>query len=330
MEHGGKHYPHGGLHKMEHGGKHEGLMDYTDYKADGSTALNTDTVDFLTQEMNSEEKELFMDMYSQGLIDYRNIKGLLRQGKPMSASNFRENVLKDPEGPATQANLTNEYGKLFGSGMKERRVRNAPLSGKQTRGRQVKVNMYHPQASRMDKDDILIPSGEKAEDIDRIEPRKATTIPTERPSQDLTMRMREVPERAEQIVEEVEEQEVIETLSPEMPPSPMKFDIQGRSDRTGTGGPGGSSDVPTQADTGLYGITGPRPTFKLLKEEEGGTREGGGKLYKRGGLAMLAKRARKADMGMKYNSAKYGRRYGQGGRMSNQELAKLLSKYNVR
>ena len=320
---------HGGLHKMEHGGKHEGLIDYTDYNADGSTALNPDTVDFLTQEMNSEEKELFMDMYSQGLIDYRNIKNLLRQEKPMSASNFRENVLKDPEGPATQANLTNEYGKLFGSGMKEKRVRNAPLSGKQTRGRQVKVNIYHPQASRMDKDDILIPSGEKAEDIDRIEPRKATTIPTERPSQDLTMRMREVPERAEQIVEEVEEQEVIETLSPEMPPSPMKFDIQGRSDRTGFGD---SSDVPTQTDQGLYGFpTGNNPLgggFRVLKDDE--TREGGGKLYKRGGLAMLAERARKADMGMKYNSAKYGRRYGQGGRMSNQELAKLLSKYNVR
>lgn len=292
MEHGGKHYPHGGLHKMEHGGKHEGLMDYTDYKADGSTALNTDTVDFLTQEMNSEEKELFMDMYSQGLIDYRNIKGLLRQGRPMSATNFRENVLKNPEGPATQANLTNEYGKLFGSGMKERRVRNAPLSGKQTRGRQVNVNMYHPQASRMDKDDILIPSGEKGEDIGRIEPLEATAIPTERPEQDITMRTREVPERTEQIVEE---QEVVETLSPEMPPSPMKFDIQGRSDRTGTGGEGGSSDVPTQADAGLYGMNAPRQNFRVLKEGE--TREKGGKLYRYGGLAMLAKKLSKQQWG---------------------------------
>ncbi len=108
----------------------------------------------------------------------------------------------------------------------------------------------------------------------------------------------------------------------------MKFDIQGRSDRTGTGGPGGSSDVPTQADTGLYGITAPRQNFRLLKEDE--SRENGGKLYRNGGLAMLARRSRQAAMGMKYNSAKHERKYNQGGRMTNQELGRLLSKYNVR
>lgn len=37
-------------------------------------------------------------------------------------------------------------------------------------------------------------------------------------------------------------------------------------------------------------------------------------------------------MGMKYKVAKHGMKHGHGGkrRMSNQELAKMLSKYNVR
>lgn len=282
----------------EHGGKHEGLIDYRNYKADGSTALNTDTVDFLTQEMNEEEKELFMDMYSQGLIDYRGIKTNLRRQKPLSASAFRKNVLKNPEGPATQANLTNEYGKFLGSGMRERTVRRTPLTGKQTRGRQVKVNIYYPEASRMDEDDILIPQGEKGKDVGRIQPLEATEIPIERRERDITMRTMEAPEQI------AEEQEVVEDSSPELPPSQMRFDIQGRSDRTGTGGEGGSSDVPTQADAGLYGTTEPQQSFRLLKEGE--TREKGGRLYKQGGKR----------------------------RISNQELAKILakmlSKYNVR
>ena len=80
-------------------------------------------------------------------------------------------------------------------------------------------------------------------------------------------------------------------------------------------------------------MNNPMGGFRVLKEGEElktGGKLTGNKLYKRGGLAMLARRSRQAAMGMKYNSAKHGRKYNQGGRMTNQELGRLLSKYNVR
>jgi len=255
--------------KMDEGGKNpKGLIDYRDYKADGSTALNTDTVDFLTQEMDSEEKELFMDMYSQGLVDYRAVKSLLRQEKPMNVSLFRKGVLKDPEGPATQANLTNEYGKLFGSGMKERRVKNRPLAGKQLRGRLVDVNVFYPTASRMDEDDILIPSGEKGEDIGPIEPLKATAIPIERREQDITMRMRELPERTEEIVEEQEVEDIPETLAP----GPSQIDL------------GIPEPIYTDYTGGMETLaTGPFQQQERLISEQMENQADGGRVYDKGG-----------------------------------------------
>jgi len=87
-----------------------------DYKQ--GAPLTENQLEFLTQSLSGEERELFQDMYSQGLIEPSSVKSMFRQGKPMSGSDFRTSVLKDADGPATAANLNREFGKMFGDGMK--------------------------------------------------------------------------------------------------------------------------------------------------------------------------------------------------------------------
>ena len=87
-----------------------------DYK--GGQPLTENQLGFLTQSLSDEERELFQDMYSQGLIEPSSVKSMFQQGKPMSGSDFRTSVLKDADGPATTANLNREFGKMFGDGMK--------------------------------------------------------------------------------------------------------------------------------------------------------------------------------------------------------------------
>ena len=296
-------------------------------------------IDFFTAGWGDQTKADFIKGIDAEVINENSLSeaGSVGNKSQVSEASFIENMYKggDPS-KGFKSSLTNRQGEL------EYKTRDNlnPFAGKQLEasrfGNDNLVRFGAPDVYTytegtkepvVEERPVIDPTPVVEEKVDMEEvTTKDPVVVKKTPTKDI------VPVKEEVVVEE--EGEVVEEEIPVLtgdqpgPPPPMKFDIQGRSDRTGTGGPGGSSDVPTQADTGLYGITAPRQTFRLLKEGE--TREGGGKLYKRGGLAMLAERARKADMGMKYNSAKYGRRYGQGGRMSNQELAKLLSKYNVR
>ena len=287
-------------------------------------------LDFLTPGWGDQTKADFVKGITSGVVEEGEST---RGGKQVSEDSFIQSMYKggDPS-KGFRRSLTDSKGNLK---LKER---DTPLSGGlQTRGRQGTSNkvIFDPSQTYTYtegvKDEEVIEDEKIIEDEQIVEEQIVEEkIPVKDPVKTPTVVKKDiVPVKEEVVVEdkgEVVEQE-IPVLTGDKP-GPMKFDIKGRSDRTGTGGPGGSSDVPTQADTGLYGITAPRQNFRLLKEGE--TREGGGKLYRHGGLTMLARRSRQAAMGMKYNSAKHGKRYGQGGRMSNQELGRLLSKYNVR
>ena len=307
-----------------------GLINLEDYPS------FNDRVNFFTAGWGDQTRADFLKGISAGLINEASISGRHQQ---ISEDSFKENVYKggDPSKGYRNA-LTNKDGNLE---LKNR----SGFGGDQTRGSQVENNAltFEPSQSytytegveEVIEDDQTVVEDDQIQDEQTVVEEKVDVdeIPKKDPVKPPTVVKKDFIPVEEKVVVE-DEGEVVEEEIPVLtgdqpgPPPPMKFDIQGRSDRTGTGGPGGSSDVPTQADTGLYGITAPRQNFRLLKEGE--TREGGGKLYRHGGLAMLARRSRQAAMGMKYNSAKHGRKYNQGGRMTNQELGRLLAKYNVR
>lgn len=144
-----------------------------DYK--GGQPLTENQLAFLTQSLSDEERELFQDMYSQGLIHNDSVKSMFRQGKPMSGSDFRASVLKDADGPATTANLTNKYGKAFKDGMKGLGTSGAgrTIQG----GNKVDVNVYRLQA---DQDvDPTYGQDPKGEDMAMIDPRQPDSIPAE-------------------------------------------------------------------------------------------------------------------------------------------------------
>ena len=288
-------------------------------------------LDFLTAGWGDQTKADFLKGITSGVIEEGESTG---GGKQVSEDSFIQSMYKggDPS-RGFRRSLTDSKGNLK---LKER---DTPLSGGlQTRGRQGVSNkvIFDPSQTYTYtegvKDEEVI-EDEKIVEDDKIVDEQIVEeqiveeeIPVKDPVKTPTVVKKDIVPVEEKVVVEdkgevVEEEIPVLTGDQPGPPPPMKFDIQGRSDRTGTGGAGGSSDVPTQADTGLYGITAPRQNFRLLKEGE--TREGGGKLYRHGGLAMLARRSRQAAMGMKYNQG--GKR-----RMSNQELGRLLAKYNVR
>ena len=144
-----------------------------DYKQ--GAPLTENQLEFLTQSLSDEERELFQDMYSQGLIRNDSVKSMFQQGKPMSASDFRESVLKDADGPATTANLTNRYGKMFNKGMKGLGTSGAgrTIQG----GNKVHANVYRLQA---DQDvDPTYGQDPKGEDMAMIDPRQPDSIPAE-------------------------------------------------------------------------------------------------------------------------------------------------------
>ena len=296
-------------------------------------------LDFLTPGWGDQTKADFLKGIASGVIEEGEST---RGGKQVSEDSFIQSMYKggDPS-KGFKRSLTDPKGNLK---LKER---DTPLAGGlQTRGRLGVSNkvIFDPSQTYTYtegvKDEEVIEDEKIVEDDQIVDDQTVVEekvdmeeVTTKDPVKTPTVVKKDiVPVEEKDVVEDkgevVEEEIPVLTGDQPGPPPPMKFDIQGRSDRTGTGGPGGSSDVPTQADTGLYGITAPRQNFRLLKEGE--TREGGGKLYRHGGLAMLARRSRQAAMGMKYNSAKHGRKYNQGGRMTNQELGRLLAKYNVR
>lgn len=144
-----------------------------DYK--GGQPLTENQLGFLTQSLSDEERELFQDMYSQGLIDNSSVKSMFRQGKPMSGSDFRASVLKDADGPATTANLTNRYGKMFNEGMKGLGTSGA---GRTVQGgKKVHANVYRLQA---DQDvDPTYGQDPKGEDMAMIDPRQPDSTPAE-------------------------------------------------------------------------------------------------------------------------------------------------------
>ena len=143
-----------------------------DYKQ--GAPLTENQLEFLTQSLSDEERELFQDMYSQGLIDNSSVKSMFRQGKPMSGSDFRASVLKDADGPATTANLNREFGKMLGDGMKSR-TQGSGLAKIQGYGG--KANVYRLQA---DQDvDPTYGQDPKGEDMAMIDPRQPDSIPAE-------------------------------------------------------------------------------------------------------------------------------------------------------
>ena len=143
-----------------------------DYKQ--GAPLTENQLEFLTQSLSDEERELFQDMYSQGLIRNDSVKSMFQQGKPMSASDFRESVLKDADGPATTANLNREFGKMFDDGMKSR-TQGSGLAKIQGYGG--KANVYRLQA---DQDvDPTYGQDPKGEDMAMIDPRQPDSIPAE-------------------------------------------------------------------------------------------------------------------------------------------------------
>jgi hypothetical protein len=300
-----------------------GLINLEDY-----SSFN-DRVNFFTAGWGDQTRADFVKGISSGVIEE---VGSTR-GRQVSEDSFIQNMYKggDPS-RGFRGSLTNKDGEL---GVKTKRG----SGGDQLKGRLVDANVvnFDPSESYTYtegvKDEEVIQDEKIVEDETPVVEDDQTVveekvdvdeIPVKDPLKTpIVVKKDIVPVKEDGSVKD--EGEVVEDEIPVLtgnqpgPPPPMKFNIQGRSDRTGTGGPGGSSDVPTQADTGLYGITGPRQNFRLIKEDE--TRENGGKLYRHGGLAMLARRSRQAAMGRKYN---------QGGRMTNQELGRLLAKYNVR
>ncbi len=165
-------YKHGGTHPTE---KERGIR-AQDYKQ--GQPLTENQLGFLTQSLSDEERELFQDMYSQGLIRNDSVKSMFQQGKPMSASDFRESVLKDSDGPATTANLNREFGKMFGDGMKSQ-TQGSGLAKAQ--GYAGKVNSYTLKADR----DVDPTYGQdpKGEDMAMIDPRQPDSIPQDREKQ---------------------------------------------------------------------------------------------------------------------------------------------------
>ena len=174
-----------------------------DYK--GGQPLTENQLEFLTQSLSDEERELFQDMYSQGLIHNDSVKSMFRQGKPMSASAFRASVLKNADGPATTANLNREFGKMFGDGMKTQ-SQGSGLAKIQGYGG--KANVYRLQADQdwspevLEEpiDDPIEPTGSSTDEIkhDPLKPLQPDVIPRD-PDKSL--------EIIEQLIEKKEEKE---------------------------------------------------------------------------------------------------------------------------
>lgn len=294
---GGRMYEHGGTHPTE---KERGIR-AQDYK--GGQPLTENQLGFLTQSLSDKERELFQDMYSQGLIDNSSVKSMFRQGKPMSGLDFRESVLKDADGPATSANLNREFGKMFGDGMKTQ-TQGSGLAkvmgyGGQANVYKLKVDQDYtePKKEIPEKEEVVeeVVVEEQPEDLipaDTIE----AEVPVTRPPRAIR---EEIP-----VEEEVVEEVPATTPKPNFGAMPDLGIGLPRSDRTGSG------DVPTQSEMGLYGEDD-RPIgggIKLIKKP---TNEKGGKLYAQGGkqmspalMAYLQKYQQKFAMGGSYKVKK--------------------------
>ena len=272
--------------------------------------LSEGQLTLLTNNWSDADRNLFSEMYNAGLVDGRIFKSNFKSGRPLSASNFRERVLKDPQGDASVENLTLKHRKLFDKSLKDPNFRSALFSNQVKSNRVLNIdddrafNYEVPEVEEVIQDEKIVedetPVVEEKVNVDEIPVKDPVKTPT-------VVKKDIVPQ---EVVVEKEEEEVVDEIPlltlPDDSPRPMKYNVELQGDY-----------FPGSAPIRGRGFEERDDTFD---PENPGLRSKGGKLYRRGGLAMLAKR------GMKYNQG--GR--SSSGRMTNQELGRLLSKYNVR
>jgi hypothetical protein len=300
-----------------------GVINLEDYPS-FSKRLN-----FLTAGWGDQTRADFVKGLTSEVVDETELG---TTGKQISEDSFVQTMYKggDPS-RGFKRSLTNNDGEL------EKKTRDTPLTGGLvTRGRQVDSNKVRFEPS----DSYIYTEGEKEvipeeEEVIKLEEEKIPVveeeiipvddeiIPTKELRKPEVIKEKDIipgppPPPAEK--EKTEEEEEVELLEVDDKPDLGYYDVSGDVKPLHTDYTGGSSTLAT----GPYSqhqraveqqINNPYTTFKPLKT--------GGKLYKRGGLAMLAKRA---AMGKKYNTG--GRP--SGNRMTNQELASLLAKYRVK
>jgi len=299
-----------------------GLINLEDY-----SSFN-DRVNFFTAGWGDQTRSDFIKGITSEVLKENSIN---EQGLQLSEDNFSENMYKgaDPS-KGFKGSLTNKDGEL--------EYKDRPgLGGKQTFGRHVESNRVYlnPSASYTYtegvKDEEVIEDEQTVVEDDQIQDEQTVVeekvdvdeIPVKDPVKPPTVVKKDIVPVEEKVVEEDEGEvvEVIDTKPDFGPPIDYRTDIY--TDHTGgmnTLATGPYSQTESAIDKQFNNPFGGLKVLKEGEELKTGGKLTGNKLYKRGGLAMLAKR------GMKYNQG--GRPSGR--RMTNQELGRLLSKYNVR